>query len=174
MSLLEAIRNRRSTRSFASDPIESETLSTILDAATQAPSAGNCQPWRFVVIQNKHSKQALAEAALGQKFVAQAAVVIVVCADKAKSGQIYGDRGEQLYCIQDTAAAIQNILLATQSLGLGACWVGAFNESMVALQIRAPPQVRPVALVAIGKAACVPTSPSKVAPKDVTYLERFP
>jgi len=151
MEILEAIRIRRSIRKFApSRDVGEEVLNEVLKAATWAPSAGNAQPWRFLVVRAPELKQGLAKAALGQKFVAQAPVVIVVCADLARAKQAYGERGESLYCLQDTAAAAQNIHLAAVSLGLGTCWVGAFSEPEVSRLLGLPPSLRPVALIPMG------------------------
>ncbi|MCK4483131.1 nitroreductase family protein, partial [Candidatus Bathyarchaeota archaeon] len=103
-------------------------MEKLVDSARWAPSAGNTQPWRFIIVRKPEIKRKLAAAALGQSFVEEAPVVIVVCADEDRSSMGYGVRGKTLYCIQDTAAAIQNIHLAAYSLGLGTCWIGAFRE----------------------------------------------
>jgi nitroreductase len=82
--------------------------------------------------------------------VAQAPVVIVVCADPARSAARYSRRGSELYCLQDTAAATENILLGVTALGLGACWVGAFDERAAATVLNLPSHLRPVAMIPIG------------------------
>jgi nitroreductase len=84
-------------------------------------------------------------------------VVIAVCADPDRSAARYGKRGTNLYCLQDTAAATEHILLAATALGLGGCWVGAFDEAAAARALALPEHLRPVALVSIGYAA-VPAS----------------
>ncbi len=66
-----------------------------------------------------------------QKDIVEASIVIVVCADEKRAAESYGARGKTLYCLQDTAAAIQNILLTAHSLGLGSCWIGAFKEEEI-------------------------------------------
>lgn len=157
MSVWEAIKGRRSVRRF--DPardVPREVVSRLLEAARWAPSAGNAQPWMFVVVRSKELKEGLVQAALGQRFLAQAPLVIVVCADLARAREAYGSRGETLYCLQDTAAAVQNILLAAAEQGLGTCWVGAFDESEVARLLGLPPGLRPVALVPVGYPAETP------------------
>jgi len=92
----------------------------------------------------------LAQAAGGQSFVAEAPVVIVVCADPARSAQRYRERGRTLYTYQDTAAATQNLLLAATDLGLGACWVGAFDTEGVSRALALPDGLIPVAMVPVG------------------------
>ena len=152
MELLEAIKTRRSTRTFKKQTIPDNAIETIIDAARCAPSAGNIQPWEFVIIKNPTVKKKLAEAALNQSHVEEAPVVIVVCADEKRSSMGYGKRGRTLYCLQDTAAATQNILLAAHSMGLGTCWVGAFNEDEVKDILKAPEGIKPVAMIPLGYA----------------------
>lgn len=150
MEVFEAINARTSVRKFKPDPVPKENVEKLLKAALRAPTAGNIQPWFFYVVTNSELKNALAGAALGQKFVASAPVVIVTCAEPEASAKTYGDRGRNLYCLQDTAAAVENMMLAAVSLGLGTCWVGAFNEGKVAELLDLPAGRRPVALVPVG------------------------
>lgn len=122
MDVLEAIKGRRSVRAFDSGKDVSEkTVEGLIDAGRWTPSAGNIQPWEFIVVREPEIKKRLAEAAFNQSFIEEAPVVIVVCADENCSSEGYGQRGRTLYCIQDTAAAIQNIHLAAYSSGLGTC-----------------------------------------------------
>ncbi len=151
MDLWEAIKERHSIRRYVEGrDVPAETVERLLQAAIAAPSAGNCQPWHFVVVRDPKTKRGLAEAAYGQQFVAQAPVVIVVCADPARSASRYGRRGSELYCLQDTAAATENILLGVTALGLGACWVGAFDEGAAAAALNLPSHLRPVAIIPVG------------------------
>lgn len=165
--VLEVIRNRRSTRSFSSEVPDRSVLEQILLAATWAPSAGNLQPWFFIMVQSSDLKQRLSQAALGQDFVADAPFVIVVCADILRSASRYGKRGAELYCIQDTAAATQNMLLTAHGLGLSSCWVGAFNEDEVREVLNLPDEIRPVALVPLGFSERRPSAPLRRPIGDV-------
>lgn len=160
--VLEAVKERRSVRRFRGDPIPQATIGQLLEAAILAPTAGNCQPWRFIVVHNAEVKSRLAAAAYGQDFVAEAPVVIVVCAEFMRSAQRYGNRGLSLYSLQDTAAATQNILLAATGCGLGTCWVGAFDEGQVARVLELPTDVlRPVAMIPVGYPAVKPRRPPR-------------
>ncbi len=163
VDVFEAMEKRHSVRAFdASREVPQEMVDEVLRCACLAPSAGNVQPWRFTVVRDARVKEALAAAALGQTFVAQAPVVIVVCADlKAHAGS-YGRRGVELYAIQDTAAAVQNMLLAATALGLGTCWVGAFREEEAARALDLPPHLRPLALVPMGYAVRAGSQPRKI------------
>lgn len=149
MKTLECIKSRRSIRRYKKKKIPDEILNEILEAAVCAPSAGNLQDWIFIVVRNEKKKQELAEAAYGQDFVVEAPVVIVVCSDLERISY-YGRRGRELYSIQDTAAATQNILLAAWDFGIGGCWVGAFDEKEVSKILDLPKNVRPLVILPLG------------------------
>jgi nitroreductase len=150
MDVLKAINDRYSVRRFLDRVPEAKTVETIIKAAMRAPSAGNLQPWHFYVVTNTTVKQCLARAALNQKHILKAPLAVVVCVEPERSATRYGDRGRYLYCIQDAAAATENLLLAATRFGLGGCWVGAFDEEAVAECIAASPGRRPVAIVPLG------------------------
>ena len=161
MDFWSVIEQRHSVRAFGSAPVSDEEVERILGAAVRAPSAGNRQPWHFVIVRNPRIKAALEQAAYGQSFVSEAPVVIVVCAEAKRSAARYGDRGSGLYCLQDTAAAVENMLLAAVALGLGACWVGAFDETAAANASDLPSHLRPVALVPLGVPAQSPAATTR-------------
>jgi nitroreductase len=174
MDFWQVLQDRHSVRNF--DPtaeIPPETVERILEAAIQAPSAGNRQPWHFYVVRNLGMRQGLAAAAYGQGFIAQAPVAIVVCADAEQSAGRYGDRGRTLYCLQDTAAATEHILLAAVALGLGSCWVGAFDEAHAARVLGLPGRHRPVAILPIGRPAreSARRTPRQPLQQVVSYIE---
>ena len=173
MDVFEAIKGRRSIRAYMPDPIPNKDLKKILEAAIMAPSAGNLQPWEFVVVRDEKRKKLLARAALGQMFIAEAPVVIVVGANVNRTSWRYGERGEKLYCIQDTAAAIMNLMLAAYALGYGTCWVGAFHDDEVARIVNFPENVRPVAIIPLGRPAEKPTAPSRMSLSEVVHLEEY-
>ena len=173
MDVFEAIKRRRSVRAYTSEEVSEEDVERLIEAARLAPSAGNIQPWKFVIITNAETKRRLSDAALHQTFIEEAPVVIVVCADIARSSLGYGHRGANLYCLQDTAAAIENMLLAAQALGLATCWVGAFHEEAVANLMNTPRNVRPVAIVPVGHPAEKPRVPPRRPIGEIVLYERF-
>jgi nitroreductase len=173
MDVFEAIKGRRSIREFKPEPVKDEDLQKILDAGRLAPSAGNCQPSELVVVKEPSIKRRLAAAALEQTFIAEAPVVIVVCANIPRTSRRYGRRGQELYCIQDTAAATQNILLAAYSLGYGTCWVGAFDEGAVADVIQVPSGVRPVAITPLGRPVENPILPKRRSLDEIVHINGF-
>lgn len=146
---LATILNRSSCRRFTNQELTSAEIHTLLLTMQRAPSAGNRQPWHFYIIFNQEIKEKLVEASHGQKFLADAPVVFAITAKPSESAARYGDRGAELYSIQDTAAAIQNLMLAAESLGLCSCWVGAFDDQTV-VEILNLDEQRPVALIPIG------------------------
>ena len=148
--IFDCIRESHSVRNFKSEQIPEPTLTRILDAGNMAPSAGNLQPWYFYVVQDSAVKGKLATASFDQEQISDAPTVVVILADPARSNERYGERGAQLYCLQDSAAATQNILLAAEGLGIAACWVGAFDERKVQEAIEAPPRLRAVAMICLG------------------------
>lgn len=158
MEYSEVIRRRRSVRAFLNEEVSLDTILQILEEAVHAPSAGNIQPWRFIVVGNQEVKFDLAQASR-QRFVAQAPWVVAVVARLDESASVYGERGKNLYAIQDTAALTMLILLSATNRDLGACWVGAFDDDAVHRILNVGPGERVVALVPIGKPAKMPENP---------------
>jgi nitroreductase len=173
LEVLEAIKGRRSIRAFTEQPVSEEEVETLIDAARNAPSAGNIQPWEFIVIRKPEIKHEVAVASGNQTFIKEAPVVIVVCANENMSGSSYGSRGATLYCIQDTAAAIQNILLTAYALRLGTCWVGAFREEEVRKTLGIPEGVRPVAIIPVGHPTANPPEHPRRPINEIVHYEKF-
>ncbi|MHA1129580.1 MAG: nitroreductase family protein [Candidatus Helarchaeota archaeon] len=174
MQFFEVVDRRRSIRNFRREKkIPREDLEKILETAVKAPSAGNRQSWEFIVVTREEVKMGLAKAALSQTFLAQAPVVVVVCANKLRSAEVYGQRGSELYCIQDTAAAIQTMLLTITALGYGSCWIGAFNESSVKTILHLPHEIRPVAILPIGVPKRIPKPTSRIPVRELVHNERY-
>lgn len=149
MEFDEVIKKRHSVRSYTSQiPLDNDIVN-ILKAADMAPSAGGLKSRRIFVARDQRIKRDLARAAHDQEFIAEAPVVLVFCADLDMISS-YGKRGRELYCIQDTSAAVENALLKAVDLGMGSCWVGAFDEEQVSKICRLSAWLRPIALVTIG------------------------
>jgi len=150
MDALDAILKRRSIRRYQGIAVTDEQLKVLLEAAMAAPSAGNQQPWRFVVVTARETLDALAAAHPYAKMLHQAPAAVVVCGDTAV------DKHPRFWP-QDCAAATQNLLVAATALGLGSCWVGvhphAEREAAVRKVLDLPAAITPLALVALGYAA---------------------
>jgi nitroreductase len=148
----DCIEGRTSIRVFGPDPVLDDIIDEGLRLANLAPSAGNLQARDFIVVRNHAAKRMLMEAAYGQDFVETAPVVVVFCANLDRISH-YGDRGRDLYCLQDVAAAVQNMALYLHSKGLGSVWVGAFDEGKASEALGIPSNIRPVAMLPVGHPA---------------------
>ncbi|MHA1925284.1 MAG: nitroreductase family protein [Candidatus Thorarchaeota archaeon] len=173
MDILDLVMKRRHIHHFDSDPVSAEDLRTLLEAARWAPSAGNLQPWEIIVINSDEDRNALVDVLKRKEYMRSAPLVLVFCADLSRSSGRYGDRGSSLYAIQDTTAAIQNVLLTATGLGLGSGWVGDFDEKALTDLFKLPPDVRPMALIMIGKPKENPTPPSRREVEDFTHIGEF-
>jgi len=150
METLEAILSRRSVRRYTPEPVPDPVIAEILRAAMSAPSAGNQQPWQFVVVVDRRLRDEIPTFHPYAQMVREAPIVIVVCGDL----RLENYRG---YWIQDCSAATQNLLLAAHAKGLGAVWVGIYpkEDRVVRLQqlLGLPAEVIPLAVVPIGHPA---------------------
>lgn len=174
MDIIGVIKSRRSVRKFKIGvKIPKEDLMRILETAVYAPSAGNRQPWEFIIVEEEENKAKIAIAAYHQRWITEAPTIIVVCANENRSASRYGERGRTLYCIQDTAAAIQNILLTAYAMGYGTCWVGAFNEEEVRRILSIPIGVRPIAIIPIGIPDEEPIAPPRIPIERLIHHERY-
>lgn len=150
MDALETIMSRRSIRKFTGEAVPEWQIEAILRAAMAAPSAGNQQPWRFVVVSDRERIDAVRETTPYGAMLAEAALALVVCGDtrSLKHPTMWE---------QDCSAAVENALLATHALGLGACWLGYWpkDERVLPLKLalRLPDGVEPLAVLAIGRSA---------------------
>ena len=172
MDITTCLEGRTSVRDFKADPVNDEVVTEALRMANLAPSAGNLQARDFIVVKNSATKKALAAAAFRQDFIRTAPVVIVCCAN-LKRIEHYGDRGLALYCLQDVASAIENMMLYLFGEGLGAVWVGAFDEAKVVDVLSLPKHARPVAIVPIGYPAGERVRRRRLRPDEIVHWERW-
>jgi nitroreductase len=178
MELFEAINNRRSVRRFTSDPVDDDKINIILEAGRWAPSWGNSQCWRFVVVRDDAVKKKLTGALLPVHLpdrdipnpatgaLSVVPVIIAVCAEIGKSGGRHGPSGEYAtdkgdWFMFDTALAVQNMVLAAHALGLGTVIIGAFDAAKVEQALDVPPCYRVVTMFPLG----VPAQPGKAPPR---------
>ncbi len=171
--LLELMNSRVSIRRYTDEDLDREDIGMILEAARWAPSAGNMQSWEYIVVNDEEIKEELSRIAYNQSHVREAPVCIVVMGDKEKSERRYDDRGKNLYMVQETAAAMQNMLLMAQNLGLGAAWVGAFDEEEVKDLLEVPDNLRPLSIITVGHPAERPTVSEKKRVTENTFINRY-
>ena len=163
MDFFEVVRQRRAVRTYGNQPVEAEKLQQILEAINSAPSAGNLQAYEVYLVRDDERKTALVEACLGQEFMAQAPLVLVFCAHGERAEARYGERGTQLYALQDATIACTFAMLAATAMGLASVWVGKFEEQAVKDIVGVPRAERPIAMLPIGYAAEVPPAPARRA-----------
>jgi nitroreductase len=173
MELSEAIKKRRSIKRYLDIPIEWNKIGAILDSARLAPSAGNLQPWKFIVVTNFEKRKKVSEACFQQYWMQTAPIHIIIVAEINKMNRFYGIRGDRLYSIQSCALAAQNMMLEAVNLGLGCCFVSAFDEEMISKNFGIPEFGRPQAIITIGYPGEEIPMPPKYTLNDIVHLERF-
>lgn len=157
-TILNIIKRRRSVRHFNRAKLPDEHMQQILEAGRWAPSGANAQPWRFVVVTQRETLTSLAECCYYKMFksrhVGEAGAVVVICADPGA--------GSQTYQI-DAAIAGTNMTLMATALGIGSCWIGAFEEQTIRNILKIPAKLKLIALIAfgyeVGKASIPPRLP---------------
>lgn len=168
--ILQVVKARRSIRDFEKKEIPKSVVEKLIEAILWAPSAGNLQARKFFFVSDLKIKKELAAAALGQQFIAGASIVVVGCTDVSVANK-YGDRGVNLFSIQDVACSIMNLMLVAFENGLGTVWVGAFREEEVAKTLGLPMNLRPVVIVPVGYPSRIPKAPYRIsAGEAVTFI----
>jgi len=151
MEFFDVIKKRHSVRAFKNKPIKKEKIKKILETINSAPSAGNLQAYKVILIRDQKLKDKLTTTSLlGQDFISGAPVILVFFADPEQSGSRYQERGEELYCIQDATIACSYAQLVATELGLASCWIGAFNENRVKELLGVKANLKPVVILPIG------------------------
>lgn len=159
--LLEVIYQRRSIRKYEKKPIPEEILKAILEAGRLAPTAKNLQPWHFIVVRDPEIKRKLIFTDWNN-FIEEASTVIVGCGETDKK-----------WAVVDVAIALQNMVIAAEALGLGSCWIGAFEEEEVKRVLEVPNHLKVVAMVTIGYPAERPEPPPKKKLEEIVHFEKF-
>ncbi len=185
MDTLEAIKIRRSIRKYKPDPVEDKILETVLDAARLAPSWANTQCTRFIVIRDSGTKAKLADTLTPNPTVGTnpainalkaAPVVIVACAEKNVSGFFNGkpstDKGEYWFML-DVGLAMENLVLAAASLGLGTVHVGLFDSQKVAEILSVPDNYNIVEMTPLGYPEFQPNPRPRKSLSEIIFYEQF-
>lgn len=153
----ETVRRRHSVRKYRTDmAVETEKLHAVLEMACAAPSAGDLQSYHIAVVTTPALRQALAETAAGQEFIAEAPVTLVFCSHGERAAAKYGERGRELYALQDATIAATYAQLAVVAAGLGSAWVGQFDATAVARLLKLDAGLQPIALLTVGYPAELP------------------
>lgn len=165
MSLLDSILSRRSIRDYEDKDIPEEVINKILEAGRQAPSAANRQPIRFIIVKEHEMAKNFSNMPFNG-FVKNAPAVIVGCAD-IKS-LLTGKSA-----VVDATIAMQNMVIAAWSLGIGSCWIGAFDEKKVKESLKIPEKWKVFALITLGYPAEQPRPARKKPVKELFSFNTF-
>lgn len=179
MDVIQVIKERRSVRKFKPEPVKEEDLNTVLDAARWAPSWGNTQCWRFVVVTDNDLKRKLVEALADRNpstnTVANAPVVIAACAVLGEAGYYKGealtDKGD--WFMFDVALALSNLTLAAHARGMGTVHVGYFNAEKVEKVLDIPDGVRVVELMPLGYPDEPARGPGRKEISDILFRNKY-
>jgi len=169
MEFSEVLHKRRSTRKFTGKPVGADEIEKLIDAAVNAPSACNMQSWHFFVVTDDKIKNGFADVC--SAWVASAPVIFVICTDGEKIIERFGEKAEKLFIWQDTALAAENLLLCATDIGLGGCFIGAFDENECRKLVGIPEKYKIAAIIPVGESA-TEVSPRERKPISdvVTYV----
>ncbi len=148
MKFNELAKKRSSVRSYTKRPVSKKMLAEILEAGQLAPTACNIQPFRFVVVKEKENLAALAESYFAEWFT-EAPLVIAICTTPGQAWQ-RKKHDDKNYADVDGAIAADHMTLAAEELGLGTCWVGAFNPKIVRKVLGLPRSAEPLVMLTVG------------------------
>jgi nitroreductase len=165
MSVLELIKSRRSVRNFSSKQVNDKDVIKILDAARLAPSGGNRQNWRFIYIKDPQVLRMIKNSSPGFYGDSPAAIVAGLENESSTLGYNLGSL--------DIGFAVENVLLAAHSLGLGGCAIASFIPQAIKKIVGAPERFKPVLIVSLGYSDKIPESPKKKSLSDIVYLNEY-
>ena len=172
MDIFEVIKTRKSIRKFTNKPVESEKIEKIMTAAQQAPSWRNGQCWKFIVINDPEKKKELIRCTgtFNGSWLGHEHAIIVACGNPEQSGV----RNDKYYYMVDVAIAMENLVLAATALGLGTCWIGAFDEAKMKTLLKIPNTYRIVAITPLGYPAKKDSLMGQIAQRVVKSKNRKP
>lgn len=172
MEFNEVLKERRSIRNFSVKGISLSQVIEICEAARYSPMAGNIYTIKLILVADKETKLKLADAALEQEFIADAPYILVVCSDLTNLLRSYGENAH-IFSRQQAGAAIENIFLKVTELGLGTCWIGAFDEKAVKKILKIPDMIQVEALLPIAIPLSKPSEKKKPDLKLILYFEKW-
>lgn len=179
--MLDVIEERRSIRAYLDRPVEDEKLMAVLEAARQAPSGNNKQPWGFIVIKSQEQREAVCHADHDQTWMLSAPVFVAVVADLSQrqagsEGLLIDEDSSQMEVkkiIRDGAIACAHILLEAQHQGLGCCWTGFYNQADMRAVLQTPPNTFIVGVLTLGYADGTPEAKPRRSMADLLHYERW-
>jgi nitroreductase len=169
MEFSEVIKNRYSVRAYKPVPVEDDKLNRILEAARLAPTACNMQPFQFIVIHTAGREEELKRIYRGSWF-AKAPIVICACAMESQGWRRADGKS---YAAIDLAIAVDHLVLAAADLGLGTCWVGAFDVKATREILKLPPNVEPVIFIPLDYADDKPGAKCRKSLNELVRYEHY-
>jgi nitroreductase len=175
MDFDEVVKRRKMIREYDSDrqQIPDRIVTNVIKNAHRAPSAGHTQVQEFIIVKDVSTKKKLRKAAVNQEYVEKAPLLIVVCSNTSRSVGRYGSRGREFYSIIDGTFASMLILLSAVNEGIGACFVGAFEDNKVSEILELPKDVRPIGIICIGYPAEKPEKLKRIDVKALVHYEKY-
>ena len=169
-SFLTLAKKRASIRAFKDQPVPEELLLSVLEAGRIAPSACNYQPWHFIVIRDPDQMERLADCYKPDWF-RTAPLVIAICAERDKAWVRWIDNRN--YAEVDASIAADHMTLCAADLGLGTCWIGAFNPQGVCEVLELPPEIEPIALLPLGWPDEVATDTPRKSLEEIVHYDKW-
>ncbi|MGB9635070.1 MAG: nitroreductase family protein [Candidatus Micrarchaeia archaeon] len=171
--LRELAMKRKSIRLYENKDVPDDMIIDAVSTAILAPSAGNLQAWEFIIVRRTETKRAIADACYGQEFIVSAPVVVIVCANRKRSSEKYGKRGEEFYSIADACIVASYFQLAVAEKGLGTVWVGAFDNDEIKSILDLPVYIEPIAVFPIGHPAEKGHDKRRFDTSKVMHMEKW-
>ena len=174
MDFDEVVRKRKMIREYQQDSqIPTEIINKLLKNAHRSPSAGHTQVQEYIVVIDPITKKKLCRASLGQSQVEDASVLIIVCTNTSRSVIKYGKRGTDFYSIIDGAFASMIILLSAVNEGIGASFIGAFEDNRIVKILGLPVHVKPIGIIALGYPAERPERFERIELNNLVHYEKY-
>jgi nitroreductase len=173
MDTIDCINSRRSVRKFQNMRIPEQVLYSILDAANMAPCAGGLQTWRFLIVEEEKSRKLVARAALNQDWIAAAPTIVILCSMPKQLEVEFGKRALELYDMQNTAMAAENLMLAAWNLGVGSTFVSSFVETLLRKEFQIPNNVHIHGIMPLGYTDEMPVGINRIGVEDLVHFEKW-
>ncbi len=169
LSVFETISNRGTIRRYLDESISQENLIKIIESARFSQSAANRQPWQFIIVTDVSMKKNLSKASRNQESVSTAAAVIVCLANPTEAAKVGPFEGFLI----DGSIAIENMVLTSWELGIGSCWIGAYDEKTVKELLGIPENLRVISLLTLGYPNEKPKAKNRKILTDILHYERY-
>lgn len=169
MRFLELAAKRSSIRGFKPDPVPEELLAKVLEAGRIAPSAANKQPWHFIVVREEAARQKLQQA-YPRDWFGKAPAIIVVCVEPGKA---WVRQDGKNYAWVDGAIAMDHMTLCAADLGLGTCWIGAFDAKKARDVLFLPEGIEPLAMTPVGYPEAASRPKVRKESSEILHYERW-